>query len=140
MESLKTDLHERITSSYHRNLVCHPTGPCIAGAVRLFITVDGFFYPCERVNENCGAYQIGDLENGFELEKIKQLVNIGSLTPESCKNCWAIEYCNSCASGIDEGDSLCAEKRLARCSEIKRGCELRFIEYCTLREMGYQFE
>lgn len=138
--SLKTDIHDKISSPYHRGKTCHPSGPCIAGATRLFVTVDGVFYPCERVNETCEAYIIGNLESGFDISRIKQLLNIGELTEQQCKNCWAIEYCNSCASGIDEGNSLCADKRLARCNEIKKGCELRMIEYCTLREMGCRFE
>lgn len=140
VNSLKTEVHERIKAPYKRKTACHPTGPCIAGAVRFFVTVDGVFYPCERVNEKCDAYVIGNLNDGFDIDKIKKLLNIGELTSEACKNCWAIEYCDSCASGIDEGDKLCPEKKLARCTEIKSGCELKFIEYCTLREMGYQFE
>lgn len=138
--SLKQDIHEKIAAPYKRGKMCHPSGPCIAGAARLFVTVDGIFYPCERVSETCDAYVIGNLQDGFYIDKIEKLLNIGALTPEQCKNCWAIEYCNSCASGIDEGDRLCPEKRLARCSDIKKGCEMRMIEYCTLREMGCKFE
>lgn len=140
VNSLKTELHERIRTPYKRGKKCHPTGACIAGAIRFFVTVDGVFYPCERVNEKCDAFIIGNLDDGFYLEKIKNLLNIGELTPQKCKECWAIEYCNSCAAGIDDGDKLCPEKRIARCAEIKKSCELKFIEYCTLREMGYQFE
>lgn len=138
--SLKQEIHEKIKAPYSRGKTCHPSGPCIAGAVRLFVTVEGVFYPCERVSETCNAYVIGNLQDGFDIEKIKSLLNVGALTAEQCKNCWAIEYCNSCASGIDDGDKLCPEKRLARCNDIKKGCELRMIEYCTLREMGCSFE
>lgn len=138
--SLKTEVHEKIKAPYYRGKSCHPSGPCIAGAARLFVTVDGLFYPCERVNEACAAYVIGNLQDGFDIGKIKDLLNIGTLTAEQCKNCWAIEYCNSCAAGIDEGNELCPEKRLARCKDIKHGCEMRFIEYCTLREKGCSFE
>lgn len=140
VQSLKQDIHEKIAAPYKRGMICHPSGPCIAGAARLFVTVDGVFYPCERVNETCDAYMIGNLQDGFYIDKIKKLLNVGELTSEQCKNCWAVEYCNSCASGIDEGDKLCPEKRLVRCSDIKKGCELRMIEYCTLREMGCKFE
>lgn len=138
--SLKTDLHERINTPYRRGTICHPSGPCIAGVTRLFVNVDGIFYPCEKVNEQCNAYIIGDVNNGFDIAKIKELLNIGQLTAEQCKNCWAIEYCSSCASGIDDGDVLCPEKKLSKCHEIKKGCELRMIEYCILREMGCKFD
>lgn len=140
VSSLKTEIQDKVGALYNRDTICHPSGPCIAGAVRLFVTVDGVFYPCERVNEKCNAYVIGNVEEGFYIDKIKTLLNIGSLTPKNCKNCWAIEYCNSCASGIEEEGELSSEKRIARCTEIKKGCELRFIEYCTLREMGCKFE
>lgn len=138
--SLKIEIEDKVRGPYNRDTICHPSGPCIPGAVRLFVTVEGVFYPCERVNEKCRAYVIGNVEDGFYIESIKQLLNVGALTSENCKNCWAIEYCNSCVSGIDEGDELSAEKRISRCSEIKESCELRFIEYCTLKEMGCRFE
>lgn len=138
--SLKTEIHDKITATYSRNEICHPSGPCIAGMLRLFVNVDGNFYPCERVSETCEAFRIGDLQHGFDTDKIKALLNIGTLTPEQCKNCWAIYFCTGCASGLEEGDRLSGKKRLERCDGIREGCVLRFQEYCMLREQGYQFE
>lgn len=31
---------------------------------------------------------IGNLQDGFDIEKIKSLLNVGALTAEQCKNCW----------------------------------------------------
>ena len=138
--SLKTDIHDKLKTPYLRGKVCHPSGPCIPGALRLFVNVDGNFYPCERVSETCAAFCIGDLENGFDIEKSKALLNIGSLTKEQCKNCWAVYFCSGCASGLEDGDQLSAKKRLERCDGIREGCITRFQEYCMLRENGYKFE
>ena len=79
-------------------------------------------------------------ENGFDIEKSKALLNIGSLTKEQCKNCWAVYFCSGCASGLEDGDQLSAKKRLERCDGIREGCITRFQEYCMLRENGYKFE
>ena len=138
--SLKTDVHDKLTTPYLRSKVCHPSGPCIPGALRLFVNADGNFYPCERVSETCAVFQIGNLGNGFDIEKSKTLLNIGSLTKEQCKNCWAVYFCSGCASGLEDGDHLSAKKRLERCDGIREGCITRFQEYCMLRENGYKFE
>ena len=39
------------------------SGPCIPGQRRLFIDVNGNFFPCERVSETSDAMKIGDLKN-----------------------------------------------------------------------------
>lgn len=140
LNSLKVDVHEKISTPYFRTNSCHPSGPCIGGVLRLFVNVDGEFYPCERVSESCEAFKIGSLDDGFKTDKIKDLLNIGSLTPEQCKNCWAIYFCTGCASGLEDGNVLSPKKRLVRCESIRKGCIVQFKEYCTLRELGYKFE
>ena len=60
--------------------VFHPSGPCVAGTTRLFIDADGRLFPCERVSENSEIMIIGDLENGFDIEKVKALMNPGQTT------------------------------------------------------------
>lgn len=38
---------------------------------RLFVTVDGEFFPCERVSESNEIFKIGNLDDGFNIEKVK---------------------------------------------------------------------
>ncbi len=84
-----------------------PSGPCIPGKTKLFVDCFGNMYPCEKVNEN-EAMRIGTLEKGFDLEKVKALLNISSLNANKCKKCWAFSLCNICATKVDiKGECLC---------------------------------
>ena len=66
----------------------HHGGPCIPGARKLFVSVDGVFFPCEKVVENPKSRSIGKLDHGLEVERMKRLLNLGDLTKEECKECW----------------------------------------------------
>lgn len=137
---LINSIHERISGTYKRNGKCNPNGPCIAGSNRLFVTVDGEFYPCERVSETNSVFNIGDLEKGFDVDKVITLLNTGRLTEEDCKKCWAINLCNLCAADFGEENELSADKKRKKCVFAKREAEVLLNEYCTLREYGYNFE
>lgn len=54
--------------------------------------------------------KIGNVEEGFYIKHVEQLLNIGKLSEERCKNCWAIRLCNLCAVAVDDGQQL-SEKR-----------------------------
>jgi len=98
-------LHEGLSKQIPSGTL-HPGGPCIPGAARLFITADGTFYPCERVNEDSEIMKIGHIDHGFDLEKIEQLLNVGKLTEEECKACWNFVNCTLCCVAADGGTKL----------------------------------
>lgn len=114
-----------------------PGGPCLPGKSRLLITADGQFFPCERVNESAHM-RIGNLTNGFDFEAINRLLNIGSLTEERCKTCWAIRRCSICAKMCDDGEKLSADRKLRYCENSKTNAEttLRRIIFCRELESG----
>lgn len=120
--------------------VSHPGGPCVPGLQRLFVNADGNFYPCERVNESSDIVRIGDVENGIDIEKAKYLLNIGKITEEHCKRCWAFRFCTACAAQAEDGEKLSAEKRIARCNAIRSSIEASFKEYCILKELKLNFD
>ena len=137
---MKENIHKKVIAKGKRGSAYHPSGACIAGATRLFVNVDENFYPCERVNESCNAFVLGNLDTGFNIEKVSKLLNIAQLTPNKCKTCWAGDFCNLCAAGMEDGDELSAEKRMERCEKVKQTCEIQLKEYCVLREHGYHFD
>lgn len=94
-------------------------GPCIPGQLRLFVDVDGNFYPCERVSESSSVMQIGNLQDGFDYKKARKILNIGELTSEECKKCWAVRHCTLCAKYADDGNSFSKEKKLSNCSGVR---------------------
>ena len=140
INKIKQSVHEHLKKPFIMNGKTYPSGPCIPGVNRLFVTVDGDLFPCERVSEANSAYKIGNLEDGFQLEKIKDLLNIARYTKTQCSSCWAMGYCDGCASDMGEGDKLVAKKRLERCASMRFTTDELMKEYCVLRENGYNFE
>lgn len=114
----------------------HPSGPCTTGAQRLFMDVNGGFYPCERVSENSDIMKIGDVDRGFDIEKVRRLLNIGRLTESNCKNCWAFRYCSICAADADNLCDLSEDKKNNKCNKVRKSTEDFFANYCTLKELG----
>lgn len=92
--------HNAEMDQYYKNKnnippVWHHNGPCIPAIKRLFVSVDGVFYSCEKVPEY-DELSIGNLKDGFNISKILEMMNIGKLTEEKCKRCWAMRFCNIC--------------------------------------------
>lgn len=113
-----------------------PGGPCIPGEQRLFVNVDGIFYPCERLSETSEPLMIGNLRNGFDLAKARNALNIGQLTEEDCKDCWAFRHCKICVKYCDNNGELCADLKRSQCDRIKREVEFQFRDYLLLQDFG----
>ena len=95
-----------------------PSGPCVAGRQRLFCDVKGNLFPCERVNECSEAMMIGSIYNGIDYDATVKLMNVGQLTADKCKQCWAFRYCTLCAKKADTGaKNLNGEEKLKHCPE-----------------------
>lgn len=77
--------------------VWHHNGQCVPGIQRVFVDCHGILFPCEKVVEN-KAFVIGNIEEGFNINKIIEMLSIGKLSEERCKNCWAMRFCEICVS------------------------------------------
>ena len=119
---------------------CHHGGPCLPGAKRLFVNVDGNFYPCEKVGENSEAMVIGNLREGFDYNKVNRLLNIGKLTSEECKKCWALHYCDICCRRANGKSDLSRENKLSYCKRSQEGAYFDLAEICVLKELGCSFD
>lgn len=104
--------------------IWHPYGPCIPGFTKLFLDTYGDFYPCEKVIAS-PLTKIGSIFNGIDLKKVEKHMNIGKLSEEDCKNCWAIRYCEMCiVRCIDlEKDCLSKEQKQKVCNIQKNNIE-----------------
>lgn len=114
----------------------HHTGPCVPGQLRLFVDVEGNFFPCERVSESTNDMIIGNIETGFDIEKVKKLLNIGELTKNECKDCFAFRHCVVCATMADEAGKITREKKLHACQISKVTFENMLKDLCALKECG----
>lgn len=97
----------------------HHGGPCLPGHKKLFVSSNGTLYVCEKANQNSKALVIGDLESGFDYDKINAIYNIGKMTKEECKRCWAFRFCQICAMTIDDGTSLSYDLKKDQCAKQK---------------------
>jgi len=117
-----------------------PGGQCLPGAQRFFVNVDGRFYPCERVDEASETYCIGNLEDGFDMDKISGLLNVAQLTEKECKNCWCFRLCSQCIAMAEENGELSKRKRLSNCKGLRSQIESDIKDYIVLCDNHCDFE
>ena len=113
-----------------------PGGPCVPGQLKLFVTVHGVFYPCERVNESSEVMNIGNLDDGFHMERIRNLLNIGALTSEQCRDCWAFMECRLCAKQADNQCELSGALKETFCEGVRSDVESELHDIILLREFS----
>lgn len=96
-------------------------GPCIPGIRRLFVDIEGKFYLCEKAIENKGL-SIGSIENGIDISSAKNLLNLGKLTRNECKTCYAFRFCSICAASCIDPISGCitAERKKIECNNQRK--------------------
>lgn len=129
MEKLNNRSYSPLSSTNHHS------GPCIPGVQKLFITADGKFYPCERVNEESYVMNIGHIDDGFYENKILELMNIGKLTEVECTKCWAFRFCTLCAIYADNDTALSRDMKLKKCAAFKADFEMKLKDYFLLKEL-----
>lgn len=112
----------------------HPNGPCIPSINRLFIDVHGNLYPCEKVLETSCA-TIGNIYDGFNIERVKQMMNIGKITEEDCKQCWAMRFCDICVSKCIDFENNCYSSDLKKllCKEVRDSAR-DYIRECIIKK------
>ena len=116
----------------------HPGGPCVPGVHRFFVDVDGNFYPCERITEDA-AFQVGNLDTGFDLDKVEKIINVGRCTKEECLDCWAFLFCGTCAANMVEKTTATREARLRRCPQVRSDVINKLSDVEIVKYYGFDF-
>jgi uncharacterized protein len=122
---------------HQRNLkalenVIHPNGICLAGSKRLFVSPEGTFYPCEKVDYH---FKIGDIEKGFDYDAIFHLIDeYIKMSREECLDCWALRMCRLCYVAARKGDSLSLENKRKKCRTLKEILDKALKYYAQARE------
>ena len=118
----------------------HHGGPCVPGSRRLFVDVNGNLYPCEKVSESCPQMCIGTLNTGLDIQKMRFILNNGSLTENECLKCWNLINCAICLAEVDYKDQMeiTREDKLKSCPKSKARTIGIFREICSLNEFGYR--
>lgn len=132
--------YDLVSSKVKLGKTVHHSGPCIAGARRLFVNAHGDLFPCERVSETSEIMRIGDLDHGIDVNRAYNITNVGKVTENECKNCWALVFCSLCADKADGKEELSREVKLKHCKGSKESAYLDLMELCVLKELGGIFE
>ena len=111
-----------------------PSGPCVPGKQRLFVSAEGNYYPCEKVSELSECMKIGSVDEGYDIEKIRNLMNFSSITENLCRNCYAFLHCDICAMYADDNGVLSAEKKKAFCEIAKSTFDQNLKAAVLIRE------
>ena len=117
----------------------HHGGPCIPGEKALFLSADGYYYPCERVNETSSLARIGSISTGIDIGKVKDVINIEKYTAEECRNCWAYRYCTVCVRNICIDNHNIKDAIIESCSGIKLLVEEAFKDYREYSTMNGKY-
>lgn len=118
----------------------HPGGPCIPGARRPMVDIDGNIFPCERVSEKSDIMKLGHIDFGYDVDRVNQILNVGALTKDECIKCWNFVHCGLCAAAADDQKKLSKEKKLSYCESCKQASLETMKSVCLLSEFGYDFE
>ncbi len=114
----------------------HHAGPCIPGIRKLFVDVDGNFYPCERVDENADDAIMGNIYEGFDTKKVNNILNVGSLTESECLDCWALWLCNNCISCSLKHGKVDRDTKLKWCDIIRQKAHHDLKKMSVLNELN----
>ena len=113
----------------------HHGGPCVAGAKRLFVDINGRFFPCEKVSESSDKMNIGNIDKGIFLDKVAELINYGKVFEVQCLNCWAFNHCKICPAEVDDLNGFSAELQLRRCQRVKNSLLSDMKDICTVNHL-----
>jgi uncharacterized protein len=133
-------MQKQIHSRARMGVVAHHGGPCMPGVHRLFVRADGALFPCERVNETLDYFQIGTLKEGFDINQIRKIMNIGKLTENECKECLSLRQCSLCAGQIEFETELTKKEKQKECALIHGKTLFELYELCVLNEFGLDLE
>ena len=108
-----------------------PQGTCLPGERRVFVNVKGNFFMCEKVN---ASYPIGNVDDGFDFEKISNFLIEYENFFKDCRNCWALRFCLKCFTSICENDNFSYRRKNELCKQRLYIIERNLEDYCEIRE------
>ena len=110
----------------------HHNGPCVPAVRRLFVNAEGQLYPCEKIDSD-PACILGTLETGINIGKAVEILNVGRLTQQECKKCWAIRFCTMCVRNCIDNGSCSKSRKLEYCSIQKKNALAFLKKYSKCR-------
>lgn len=123
------DIQSRIP--YNMPNEIYPNGICLPGLQKIFVDTYGNFHLCEKINWN---FSIGNVDEGFDTEKIFKLISEYINTTNNCKNCWAIRFCKDCYLSSLKENTFSRERKKEYCKRRRRTILVGLKDYVYIME------
>ncbi|HEY5587742.1 MAG TPA: hypothetical protein VIK86_02165, partial [Candidatus Paceibacterota bacterium] len=105
------------------------TGCCVPGE-KIYVTVDGKFHICEKINPN---YSIGDIDRSIDYKKIASLINeYNAVMCDDCVDCNITRLCNYCFMKCANSEGFAMDKR--NCTAMENRVKEILREYVDILE------
>lgn len=112
-----------------------PSGCCSPGQNKLYVSVDGDFYICEKCDEDSELLKIGSISTGINVKKAEKIVeSFYSCTEKECLRCWAYIWCYICPVQIEKNEELSRKEKLRRCENVRLSIKRDLSYYLTILE------
>lgn len=110
-------------------------GCCIPGLRRIFVTTTGDFRLCERIPVS--APVIGNVKKGIDLDVLYKVYikDYGDMSLKICKNCWAINICDSCFVDGFDYQGMSYEKKTEECKNVRSSTEKKIYYFIKVLEI-----
>lgn len=95
-----------------------PHAICFPGVENLFVSTNGDFYICEKVDD---AICIGNVKEGYNFETIFYLLNnYVKIANSRCRNCWVRRLCGNCWANVIEKNDFDESKMDYTCKNNRK--------------------
>ncbi|MDE6227723.1 MAG: radical SAM peptide maturase [Muribaculaceae bacterium] len=123
LKTYSNDLHNVLSNDYYTDFISKarilPTNTCIPFSRKIFVSVTGKIYPCERIGNEIEFGDISDNGVNIDYEGILSFYNriLKNYIP-LCRKCKAHDYCSVCVASDLKGDSECKKIEPRNIKEI----------------------
>lgn len=134
--TLSDFLKEKYNDLHHRKVFklpesTYPNGICLPAIKKLFVDTDGRFHLCER---STLKFPYGNLDDGFDVDRIFQYIGQYIESTDHCNKCWAIRLCSSCFLSAVKDDRFSKERKHKDCQQFRGTSYSRLQTYITILE------
>jgi len=109
---------------------------CLPGHARLFVDVDGYLYPCEKLAARSMGYCLGNVEKGLVWRDSYELfLDFHGASEKECSLCWALPICRVCLAWLDGvgRDAMQPAKKRA-CHDCRLSQQRALTTFCQVLE------
>lgn len=129
---------EELSITKNRN-TDYPTGTCVVGALKLFVNTEGDFLACEKMNETISSNIIGNVNHGFDIEKVLNQLNLALKVENDCKTCIALKHCALCPAMFTAEGENTSQYQKEYCDKQINNLYSKIYHYILINEAHEEF-